>query len=40
MIKETSYLIRRSLLLSKWLKRNYQNDAYTKQLLQNYGINY
>lgn len=40
MIKEPSYLTRRSLLLSKWLERTSQYDAYTKQLLQDYDTNY
>ena len=37
MIKEPSYLTRRSLLLSKYLKRNFSNDAFTKELLEYFG---
>ena len=37
MITEPSYLTRRSIELSKWLKRVYQNDTYTNELLEYFG---
>lgn len=37
MKKRPSYLTRRSLLLSKYLQRNFQNDTYTKELLEYFG---
>ena len=37
MIKEPSYLTRRSLELSKYLSRIYQNDIFTKELLEYFG---